>query len=284
MRYLCFLVQASPVICTTTLDLFTTRIKLLDSGHERVKSLDIRSYVDHYNAWIPVSKSLKLDAYDATLYTILCGVSANTLSNDSRIPCQVLDGERRRTAETQLRALLDNVYPEHRGQVVPSHPPLVHTSRNESKSLNPFLKRQRDRTLRIRELLSQVPSSTAVLVSFDDVAKAWHDLLTAEDILKYTIDNKVLIYALYIINETGFSMDIPRDLEARAAILPWFCVVFNAQPLAWQRTVGAITWITECPHSGDQRRSQSNELIRKAKDNLHKMFEQINLGKKIQFA
>ena len=75
-------------------------------------------------------------------------------------------------------------------------------------------------------------------------------------------------------------MDIPRDLEARAAILPSFCVVFNAQPLAWQRTVGAITWITECPHSGDQRRSQSNELIRKAKDNLHKMFEQINLGKK----
>ena len=240
-----------PVNSITSLDLFANRLRLMEpTGKRNQASQYIYSIFESYNKVVAAPRGSKpaYDMYDATLYTVLCGISTGSTSITPGNHCRPLSTAETKTAEEVLRDIFSKAYPKayRSADLVEKRPTQI--------DLEPYAYRD----ALIRKALAANGSEPPKNVGFDEISQVWNGLVSPKLSKSITIpDNKAIIYGLLILNKTG--KDSPISPKNKGEILIQFCIIFQGYKVV-------MNFVDDCrPVSGVSPTADIEEAKQKLK-------------------
>ena len=261
-----------PLCLGTSTELYARRLKYLDPDGTRLQSIDAENLIDIYNRRVAVPGSVYTgdDMYESILYTILCGVSTDSVSYDQHNRCKKLVGASRDLARSVLGELRELIIGPTSGAPpkpfvrIASGPPPI--ARVESSTRG-----AKERADWILEMRKRNASGSGIEspVDFDQIAKTW-ELLLRTNGASLVVDNKVIVHGLHVMLETGVNALIPKDPTIRSEIIAQFCIIFRA----FFKSEKKRNLVSECGATNAPSLIQLNE----ARSRLKKLLTNINLG------
>ena len=275
MKFLISFILLIPSNTLSSTELFAKRLEYLDPTGAQ-KDFVPETVIDSYNSRVPSpGNTLAGDTlYDTILYTVLCGISTNSVSYGSQNVCLPLKDQTYHQAKSVLERIRSLAYPSvdpalHRAVIPPNRrkPPsrVKHSFDlpHRHGEISTWIERMRKNNGAI---------GVTKAVGFDEIAQAWNGMLALNLSHFPDVMNKVLVQALAIFNEPAVTALIPEYEPVRSEIRKQFCIILRS----FYRTEN---WVREC---NDTPPPSKEELVA-AEHSLQNIFKSGNLRREIRY-
>ena len=270
MKAVIIIFLSIPHNASTSTELYARRLHYLDPTGDRSRKLNLDHVVDSYNHRVQLAGHAKAshDMYESILFTILCGISSNSISYSRENRCRAIEGNLRHRARRALSDLFGLQRALDQTQISQKAVGSLGQPKRKKVILlgNP---RQRREWIEGMQRSNGFVLKSPEPVKFDEIALAWEKLLSTNG-ESFSVNNKVVVHGLSILNGTGIAALIPDDSDQRSKIIEYFCIIFRA----FYKLEKERHYVSECSLTNPPSDSDYFSAIK----NLKEEMEKINLG------